>query len=59
MQTTSHITPKQLLTFQIAFYTDRLIEARTTAERSFLRSELHNLKKKKNEQRKGNITITK
>lgn len=59
MQTTSHITPKQLLIFQIALYTDRLSQARTTAERSFLRSELHNFKKKKNEQRKGNITISK
>jgi len=35
--------------WQIAHYTQRLSEAKTTEERAFLRQTLHNLKKKKEE----------
>jgi len=41
--------PTDFLQWQIEHYTQRLAEAKTTKERSFLRSTLHNLKKKKDE----------
>jgi hypothetical protein len=41
--------PADLLWWQIKHYTQRLAEAKTTKEKSFLRGTLHNLKKKKDE----------
>lgn len=43
-------TPEELLTWQISHYTQRLSEAKTTKEMSFLRQQLFNLKKKKEDE---------
>ncbi len=39
------ISPYDLLQFQINHYSERFAQAKNTRERSFLRRELHNLKK--------------
>lgn len=39
------LSPYDLLQFQLQHYAQRLNEATTTAERSFLRAELYRLKK--------------
>lgn len=41
----TNLTPEEFREWQIAHYTQRLKEARTTEERAFLRATLHNLKK--------------
>lgn len=42
-------SPEEFLQWQISHYTQRLAEAKTIEARSFLRQQLYNLKKKKDE----------
>lgn len=42
------ITPSELLEFQLQHYAQRLSQAKTVEERSFLRAELFRLKKQAN-----------
>lgn len=42
------MTPREFRSWQIQHYDERLAAARTTAERSFLRTQLFNLKKPSN-----------
>lgn len=42
-----NLSPEEFREWQIAHYTQRLSEAKTTEEKSFLRSTLYNLKKPK------------
>jgi hypothetical protein len=42
-----NISPSEFRTWQLAHYTQRLSEARTVEERSFLRAELHRPEKSK------------